>query len=171
MTEKRQTEIFEEWIERYQSLIFKAVRAYAFSPHDHDDLFQEIAIQLWRSVPNFRGDSADSTWIYRVALNTAVKWSRTERKHNEKRSSFDSVKHILRRREDTPRDERLDWLYEEIGRLDEVDRSLTLLMLDGFSYREMSEILGISESHVGVKIHRIKKHLITQSENYDRHEI
>lgn len=169
MTEKRQREIFEEWIDRHKALVFKVVRAYAFAPHDHDDLFQEIAIQLWRSVPNFRGDSAVTTWIYRVALNTAVKWTRSERKHHENRSSTENVASILRERRDAPRDDRLDWLYEEIGKLDEIDRSLTLLMLDGFSYREMSDILGISESHVGVKIHRIKKHLINQSEKDDSH--
>jgi len=68
-------------------------------------------------------------------------------------------------------DERLDWLYEEIGKLGKIDRSLCLLMLDGFNYREMSDILGLTESNVGVKIHRIKKHLINKSEEYEHHGI
>ena len=68
-------------------------------------------------------------------------------------------------------DERLTWLYEEIYRLDEIDRSVTLLLLDGFSYKEMASILGISESNVGVKINRIKKQLITKSKKYDHHGI
>ena len=68
-------------------------------------------------------------------------------------------------------DERLAWLYEEIHRLDEIDRSLILLLLDGFSYKEMAAILGISESNVGVKINRIKKYLITKSKKYTHHGI
>ena len=66
---------------------------------------------------------------------------------------------------------RLDWLYEQIARLDHIDRSLTLLMLDGFSYREMAETLGISESHVGVKLNRIKAQLITKSQETSDHEL
>jgi RNA polymerase sigma-70 factor (ECF subfamily) len=70
-----------------------------------------------------------------------------------------------------PMDERLAWLYEEIYKLDEIDRSVTLLMLDNFSYKEMADILGISESNVGVKINRIKKHLISKSKKYNHHGI
>ena len=70
-----------------------------------------------------------------------------------------------------PVDERLAWLYEEIHALDEIDRSITLLMLDNFSYREMADILGISESNVGVKINRVKKHLISKSKKYDQYGI
>jgi len=68
-------------------------------------------------------------------------------------------------------DERLTWLYEEIHKLDEIDRSVTLLLLDGFSYKEMASILGITESNVGVKINRIKKQLISKSKKYDHHGI
>jgi RNA polymerase sigma-70 factor, ECF subfamily len=80
------------------------------------------------------------------------------------------VQHVLQERS-MHVDERLTWLYEEVYRLDEIDRSTTLLMLEGFSYKEMADILGISESHVGVKINRIKKHLILKSKKYDNHGI
>lgn len=170
MTEIQQTDIFETWLAEHRALLFKVVRAYAFTPADSDDLFQEIAIQVWRSVPNFKGESAVTTWLYRIALNTALKWTRKEKKHHERHTSMDAVKQVLKKREKQI-DERLEWLYREIKKLDEIDRSLTLLMLDGFSYREMSEILGISESNVGVKIHRIKKHLINQSEKIETHGI
>jgi len=72
------------------------------------------------------------------------------------------VEHILQENKQLI-DDKLVWLYEEISKLDEIDRSITLLMLDGFSYKEMSDIIGITESNVGVKINRIKKHLIIKS--------
>ena len=82
-------------------------------------------------------------------------------KHQEGHQSLDVGQHIIASQQ--PLDDRLVWLYEEIAQLNKVDRSLTLLLLDGFSYKEMSKILGISESNVGVKINRIKKHLTTKS--------
>jgi len=170
MTEARQLEIFNQWLHQHKALLFKVVRAYAFTEPDRNDLFQEICIQVWQSVPNFREESAASTWIYRVALNTAIRWNRDEQKHYEGRQPFDNVEHLLQENKERV-DPRLDWLYQEIRKLDKIDRSLCLLMLEGFSYREMSDILGITESNVGVKIHRIKKHLTEKSEEYDHHGI
>lgn len=70
-----------------------------------------------------------------------------------------------------PHDERLSWLYNEIAKLDEIDRSITLLMLDGFSYKEMASIIGITESNIGVKINRIKKYLAVKSRKYDHYGV
>lgn len=170
MSEEEQRHIFETWLREFKSLLFKVVRAYAFSAEDRDDLFQEIAVQIWRSVPGFRHESAVSTWLYRVSLNTAMKWTRKERRHKEGRQSIEQASHVLRENTEPP-DERLEWLYREISSLNEIDRSLTLLVLDGFSYREMSKMLGISESNVGVRINRIKKYLITKSKKYDHYGV
>lgn len=169
MTKNEQKKIFEGWLDQYKALIFKVVRAYALSSMDQNDLFQEIAIQLWHSVPTFRKESSASTWIYRVSLNTAIKWVKKEQKHYQS-EPIENMEFVLK---DTGQkvDERLIWLYEEIHQLDGIDRSLTLLLLDGFSYKEMASMLGISESNVGVKINRIKKHLITKSKKYDHHGI
>jgi RNA polymerase sigma-70 factor (ECF subfamily) len=169
VTEEDQQHIFDGWLDQHQSLIFKVVRAYAFNPMDRDDLFQEISIQVWRSIPAFRQESSVSTWLYRVSLNTAIKWVKKERKHFQA-ASLDQDQHVLKEGKH-PADERLEWLYEEIHRLDEVDRSITLLLLDNFSYKEMAGILGITESNVGVKINRIKKHLISKSKKNDNHGI
>ena len=170
MSEIEQNQLFRAWISQYKALIFKVVRAYSVTPMDQDDLFQEISIQVWHSIPAFRQQSANTTWIYRVALNTALKWVGNERKHAAAHEPIDNVQAIL---QTTPLeiDERLTWLYEEIYKLDHVDRSITLLLLDGFSYKEMATIIGISESHVGVKINRIKKQLITKSKQQDYHGI
>jgi len=162
LTEHEQQQIFEEWIARYKALLFKVVRTYAFTSSDREDLFQEIAIQVWHSIKTFKADAAITTWLYRIALNTSFKWVRKEYKHQRGIEALDNVEHILQENKQLI-DDKLVWLYEEISKLDEIDRSITLLMLDGFSYKEMSDIIGITESNVGVKINRIKKHLIIKS--------
>ena len=167
MTEKDQLDILEGWLKLHKGLLFKIVRAYTIT--DHDDLFQEIIIQVWRSIPSFRHKSSVTTWLYRIALNTAIRWTKKEKKYAGA-ETLDNVQHLLRENS-TQIDERLSWLYDEIYKLDEIDRSVTLLLLEGFSYKQMSAILGISESNVGVKINRIKKQLIVKSKNYDHHGI
>lgn len=169
MSESEQRQIFDEWLQQHKGIFFKIVRAYAFTPHDQDDLFQEIALQVWRSIPDFRGDSKPSTWIYRVALFTATAWVRQE-KRRPNIHSLDAVSHTLSM-QDQPKDERIEWLYAQIAQLDPVDRSICLLMLEGFSYKEMANLLGISESNVGVKIHRIKRHLVRKSQEIEHHGV
>jgi|TARA_B110000881_G_scaffold166908_1_gene150058 RNA polymerase sigma-70 factor (ECF subfamily) len=162
MNDTEQKRILDEWLHTHRGLLFKALRAFAFSAHDQDDLFQEIAFQLWQSIPNFKGDSSVSTWVYRVALYSAIRWSQKEQRHNDKHEGLDVSSHIPRNQppDDDPR---VAWLYQQIGQLAPIDRSLILLQLEGLSYREMSEALGISESNVGVKINRIKNKMSQQS--------
>jgi RNA polymerase sigma-70 factor (ECF subfamily) len=170
MRENKRKQIFEDWLAQHRGLLFKVVRAYATEPADRDDLFQEIALQVWKSIPNFRSASRVTTWLYRVALQTAWAWTRRERQQRDREAAFVADRAVLRPAEEPP-DPRLDWLYAEIHRLDTVDRSLCLLLLDGFSYREMAELLGISVTHVGVKIHRLKQHLITRAQKCGVHGI
>ena len=170
MKKSEQKQIFETWLGQHKALFFKIVRAYAFTAVDQEDLFQEITMQAWNSIPNFKQQSSVSTWLYRVSLNTAIKWTKKERKHLDGRQSIGGMEHLLQ--ENIKQiDGRLAWLYEEIAKLNEIDRSLTLLLLDGFSYKEMSKMLGISESNVGVKINRIKKQLIAKSKKHDFHGV
>ena len=146
--------VFESWIEAHKAILFKVARVYGATPADREDLFQEIALQVWHSVDAWRGDCAVATWIYRVALNTALAWRRKEHKFGHGREGIDAAAVLLVA--PAERDSRIDWIYERIAELNEVDRSLALLMLDGFSYRDISQILGLSESNVGVKVNRIK---------------
>lgn len=169
MNKAEQEHIFDQWMKKYQALFFKFVRAYAFTVADREDLFQEIALQVWRSIPNFREDSAVITWLYRVSMNTAIAWNRKEKKHRDGKESLEASLPVLK--ELPAEDNRLDWLYEEITRLNEIDRAICLLMLDGFTYKEMATLLGISESNVGVKINRIKKNLISKAEKQYQHGI
>ena len=155
MLEAERNRIFESWIDAHKAILFKVARVYGATHADREDLFQEIALQVWCSVDAFRGESAVATWLYRVALNTAIAWNRKEKRHQHGKEPLEAAAALLETA--LPRrDPRLDWLYAQIAQLDEVDRSLALLMLDGFSYREMAGILGITENHVGVKISRIK---------------
>lgn len=165
MTEHQQKDILGEWLRKHKALIFKIVRSYAFTTPDRDDLFQEIIIQVWKSIPTFRHACAVTTWLYRISLNTSISWSKKERR-NQSNASLESVQHVLQENVVSV-DERLAWLYNEIAQLDEIDRSVALLMLDGFSYKEMAGILGITESNVGVKINRVKKKLTGRSKKYE----
>ena len=162
MQKDEQQRVFEGWLRDHQRLLFKVVRAYAFTPQDQEDLFQEIAAQVWRSIPGFRGDAAVTTWIYRVALNAAIAWTQKERRHRAGKQELEGVEPAMLQASPAP-DPRVEWLYEQIRQLNEIDRSLTLLLLDGFSYKEMAAMLGITENYVGVKINRIKAHLTGKS--------
>ncbi|MBO9202063.1 MULTISPECIES: RNA polymerase sigma factor [Niastella] len=170
MTEREHQHIFTEWLHQYKGLIFKIVQAYGYTPMDREDLFQEITIQVWRSIPTFRQESAISTWIYRIALNTAISWVSKEKKYRDTNNTVENLPDILLQHHKLI-DERMIWLYKTIRQLDEIDRSIILLLLDGYSYKEMAAILGITETNVGVKINRIKKQLIIHSKKISKNGI
>ena len=159
-----QKQIFDEWLNEHRGLFFKVVRAYARIPQDQEDLFQEIATQVWNSIPKFRNDSKVTTWIYRVALYSAIAWSRKERRYRDRHQAITEHEKPLIQ-VSKAKNPQLEWLYDQINQLDEVDRSLTLMMLDGYSYKEIAATLGITETNVGVKLNRFKKRL---SEKYQQ---
>lgn len=162
MTESERNKIFDQWLAKHKGLLFKVIRAYAFTAQDREDLFQEVVLQVWKSIPMFREESAVTTWLYRIALNVGIKWTIKTQRYQELNQPMPEVSPILKEME-IP-DPRLIWLYEQIAQLNPIDRSLTLLLLDGFSYKEMAKMLGITESNVGVKINRIKKELMKRTD-------
>ena len=127
---------------------------------------QEMLLQLWTSLPAFRGEAKESTWIYRVSFNTALAWRRDEKRRRVKHEAFLELniapEAAWRPHEPSQEDEMVEMLYAAIRRLPRLDASLALMHLDGLTYREMSEVLGISENHVGVKLNRIRTHLAEQ---------
>jgi RNA polymerase sigma-70 factor (ECF subfamily) len=153
--------IFNDWLAGHKGILFKVVHAYAFEHADRQDLFQEIVMQVWRSVEAFRGESSVSTWVYRVALNTATAWTRKQDRHQRGKQPLEAVDGLLAASA-TEADPRVEWLYRQIAQLKDVDRSVALLMLDGFAYKEIAAIVGISEANVGVKINRFKAALTAQ---------
>jgi RNA polymerase sigma-70 factor (ECF subfamily) len=119
-------------------------------------------VELWRSFSSFEGDAEPSTWLYRVALNTALSHDRAQEVRDEATLDPDDPvweDGVARPGERLEEQEQLDRLYAAIDRLDEVDKALVMMYLDEKSYQEMSDVLGISENHVGVKLHRIKNKL------------
>ena len=137
---------------------------YMFS-HDKaeiDDLFQEILIRLWNGFDNYEGRSTARTWIYRVALNTAINQDKKERRRIE---TVPLTVDIDPYEADDPKTQQIRELYDRISRLDLIDRSLILLWLEGITYDEIGAIIGITPNNVGVRLARIKEKLVQMSKN------
>ena len=153
---------FRQWLSEHTGLLLKVVRSFAEGPADEDDLFQEILLQVWLSLPGFRDDSKPTTWLYRVALNTALAWKRGEKKHRRRQGSLsisEAAAPGVASAQSQRNDEIVDQLYAAIRALPPAKRALVVLYLDGFTYREIADVVGISESNVGVSLNRIKKQL------------
>jgi RNA polymerase sigma-70 factor (ECF subfamily) len=158
--------LFRRWLDEHTGLLLKVVRSFANGPTDADDLFQEILLQVWLSLPGFRAESKETTWLYRVALNTALAWHRREKPHRSRQSTL-SLATVAADSGREPGDalvsrEAVDQLYAAIRALPPPKRALVLLYLDGFSYAEIAEVVGISETNVGVRLHRIRNELALQ---------
>ena len=166
MNAEEQEAIFRRWLSDHLGLMLKLVRAGAATPEDQDDLFQEVLVNVWSSIRAFRGEAKETTWIYRVAFNTTMAWRRGERrrrKGQEMLLKFDVSPQVQPGHVDSlPERELVDRLYAAIRELSKVDASLALMHLDGLSYQEMAEVLGISENYIGVKLNRIRKQLADQ---------
>jgi RNA polymerase sigma factor (sigma-70 family) len=147
---------FIEMINNHRGIIYKVSNLYCHDKADKEDLFQEIIIQLWKSFPTFRNESKLSTWMYRVALNTAISFFRKEIKKPERKSITEIELQIPEFAAD---DDNLMLLNRAIQQLTKIEKALIMLYLEEKSYQEMSEVLGISQSNVGVKINRIKQKL------------
>lgn len=153
-----QTEWLLSTLESQQRLIHKVCWAYTHSPEDHDDLFQEIAVRLLSAVRNYDPTRKLSTWVYRVALNVAIDFHRRRLRRTQVSLGFDGNQEA-KSAHDQSAEEQLRELHELLDRQTEADRALLLLCLDGNSYREIGEVLGISESNVGTRLNRLKKTL------------
>jgi RNA polymerase sigma-70 factor (ECF subfamily) len=166
MTAQERETIFRRWLAAHLGLILKVVRGCAATPQDQDDLFQDVCLQIWQSILAFRGEATETTWIYRVAFNTALAWRRGERRRREGHETFlklDVSPQIQPSHADAlPEQEIVEQLYAAIRQLSKVEASLALMHLDGLSYQEMAEVLGISENYVGVKLNRVRKQLAEQ---------
>jgi RNA polymerase sigma-70 factor (ECF subfamily) len=155
---------FRRLLDEHTGLLLKVVRSFTTGPPDADDLLQEILLQVWLSLPSFRAESKATTWLYRVALNSALAWKRRETKHREQRQALtlEVIDEGATPGESPADQEAIARLYEAVRALPPADRALVLLYLDGLSYSEMADVIGITESNVGVRLNRIKKSLAAQ---------
>lgn len=153
MIDKTLTDEFLELVDKNKKLIYKVSHMYCDDTIDKKDLFQEIVVNLWKAYPNFKGISKVSTWIYRISINTAVSWMQDDNRINNHIVYTDVMPQM---RDDTFIDDIYDQLYNAIGVLNKLDKALILLQLDGYSYDEISEIIGLTKTNVATKISRIK---------------
>ncbi|SKB98529.1 RNA polymerase sigma-70 factor, ECF subfamily [Soonwooa buanensis] len=149
---------FSQLIKGNQGLIIKVSRLYTNSLEDEQDLFQEIVLQLWRSYDSFKGNSKISTWMYRVALNTAITLFRKKTK-SPLTSELDEVHFEYEQEQDDEKQAQISLLYKVIKLLPNVERAIVMMYLDDVSYKEIAETLGITEVNARVKMNRLKKTL------------
>lgn len=145
-------------IAQYNAMLHKMVRLYRESTEDREDLFQEIVFQLWKSYPNFKGEAKISTWMYRIALNTAIASFR------KKTTPINYLTQLPDFAEEQPNDEvelRQERLFAVLKVLDDSEKALIALYFEDLSYQQISEIIGINENYVGVKLNRIKNKIKT----------
>ncbi len=149
---------FTKHLKEHQGIIHKICNVYFYNRLEKEDYFQEIVIELWKAFPNFKGQSKFSTWMYRVALNSAIDLLRKEKTQPQlikyTQQEFNIADNPVK--ENSSRQEKL---YSAINRLSEVEKAIIILYLEAYSYKEISEIIGISETYTGVKINRIKTEL------------
>lgn len=150
---------FVELLEKHQNIIHKVCRLYTNGYDAHNDLFQEITIQLWKAYPKFRGDSKFSTWMYRVALNTAITLYRKS-KRKIQTQEFDTIQFRVKTEDyDDTEEQQLKLMYNAIKELNDIEKALVFLYLEDRNYREISDTLGITEVNARVKMNRVKTKL------------
>ncbi len=158
MTTELEKKFIKE-LEVNQNIIHKVCRAYTNNASDHNDLFQEISIQLWKAYDKFRGDSKFSTWMYRVALNTAISLYRRSKRQVKTGELYDNLKELEYETYDDSTEQQLAMLYKAIYTLNDVDKALVLLYLEDKPYKDIALCLGISEVNARVKMNRAKNKL------------
>jgi len=165
LPDEDQKSVFVNWLGEHGSSVMKVARAYTLTSVECQDLAQEILLQAWRSLPNFQGKASAATWFYRVALQTAMNWQRKDKPRRSRQQPLLEVQTVVTEGcdsgEQVQQRETVEQLYNAIHQLPKTDAALVLLYLDELSYREMADVLGISESNVGVKLNRAKKALST----------
>jgi RNA polymerase sigma factor (sigma-70 family) len=142
-------------INQHRRLVYKICHLYARDPDDQQDLFQDIVLQLWRAFPSFRNESLITTGMYRVALNTAISWFRKEKR----KPGLQTISGAELQLPDLEPTIETEILHQAIQHLTQIEKAIIILYLDEKSYQEISDIMGITLSNVGVKINRIKMKL------------
>ena len=148
---------FIQLIQEHQRIIHKVCRMYVQRPEDREDLFQEITLQAWKSYPRFKGNARFSTWLYRVALNTAITYYRKQKRNPITHSDISGYE--IPEAPTDPTDAQFQLMYKAIGELSEVDKALVLLYLEDYPYDDIAQMMGITPNHVAVKMNRIKSKL------------
>lgn len=157
IAEKIESE-FIDLVNRHQGLIHRMCRVYATTVSDRQDLFQDILYHLWKSYPAFKHEAAFTTWMYRIALNTAITSLRKFKRKPRHVGIDETIENALQAADESSGDD-IELLHQVIKKLNPIERALIMLYLENLSHKEMSEVLGLSVSNIGVKLSRIKSKL------------
>jgi len=152
-------EVFSKVILDNRASILRICRAYAIPPLDTQDLYQDVVCEIWKSLANFEGKSELSTWIYRVTLNVCYRAHHTAKPKQQRTIQLDSIHYEPVAPENTDDDIRYAMLRECISVLEDIDRSIIMLQLEGLPYKTIAEITGLTANNVAVRVKRIKQKL------------
>lgn len=157
MTLVDKSDIFLSVIEAYKGIIYKVANSYCKNTDDRKDLVQEIVLQLWKSFDSYNEQFKLSTWIYRIALNVAISFYRKEKRRKEISNPYsEGLFNLTDFQENTEMEGHTMFLQQFISELKDLDKALMLLYLEEKSHKEISEIIGITETNVATKVGRIK---------------
>ncbi len=156
---------FISLLNEHQRIIHKVCNLYMDAHADREDLFQEITLQAWKAYGNFRGDAKFSTWLYRVALNTAITFFRKEKRQPDIFST-ETVPDFRSNDAHDPIEEQVKAMYAAIGDLSKIDKAIVMLYLEDYSYNDIGDMMGITANNVAVKMNRIKTKLKESTQKY-----
>lgn len=157
---------FEHLVREHALLLHKICRIYSYTDADRQDLFQDIVIQLWSAYPRFKGESGITTWLYRVALNTAISGFRKSKKNPGTVDLAPAIEQLSDIGHNNADEEKLQQMYIAIEQLNDIEKAIVMLYMEDRSYQEMEDILGIGQGTLRVKMNRIKEKLRQLTKKY-----
>jgi RNA polymerase sigma-70 factor (ECF subfamily) len=159
VSEKEQ--LFERIVQENRHRVYRVCRAYLSDPDDANDLYQDILLKIWLNLDTFRGEAKQSTWLFRIALNTAIVYRKKQQRQPQTlpENVFQIPENTIEKAEKQQQEILLERLHACIAQLETYDRLIISLVLEEMPYKDIAEVLGITLNHVGVKINRIKQKL------------
>lgn len=173
---KNKEAYFKQIYEENKDMVYRLCLGYLGRNHEVEDLFQDIFLKIWQHLESFKGDAKISTWIYRIATNTALQFRKKAVQQAAKQTRFEEKTNTLsslpvdNHSNGIAKNEQLGLLLSVISKLNGIDKIVITLALEGFSYKEISEITGLKVNHIGVKINRIKQQLKKMISHHGRSE-
>ncbi|MFN3665113.1 MAG: RNA polymerase sigma factor [Sediminibacterium sp.] len=152
-------------LNEHQRIIHKVCNLYMDAHADREDLFQEITLQAWKAYAGFRGDAKFSTWLYRIALNTAITFFRKEKRKPDIYTT-ETVPELNNIEAHDPIEEQVKAMYAAIGELSKIDKAIVMLYLEDYNYNDIGDMMGITANNVAVKMNRIKSRLKESTQKY-----